>query len=414
MEAAALLRSYFDDEVASSELPPYFTLGALPPKVGTAAMDSSDQAVVTFDEVTGVGACRSGINVAGPDQRIVRREVGEIIYVPAHPTAAPDIQLRSRLALEQSIRLITGRRRFYTSLRSGPAMIPPRLVASGVRVVEDYRRLQTFANSVYAVPGMLFMADGRLSAQNFPGPQAIDLQARLLRARGVRLIALTKEGLLISVVRRLARSIRKRVGDRPFAFAITNEHLDQAYRNSGQSSAKAKTIIHGSSSSALGGVGAVRFGLSLIGDHLNIVEMSLYDFEAFGGLVRTGEALESYMARRLGIETGRRRSYMDVYSRHVLSLVQYADWERHIVPTLEEIVHSAYTDTEIGVYPRALADIHNHIKLRSDEPELESQRRRIINELARLGVPVEMIPIVPDGPHKTDPEEFDWTDPVNA
>jgi hypothetical protein len=294
-------------------------------------------------------------------------------------------------------------------------MIPPRLVAAGIRVVEDYQRLQTFANSVYAQPGMLFMADGRLSAQNYPGPQAIDLQARLLRARGVRLVALTKDGLLISVVRRLARAIRARVGDLPFAFAIKEDHLRLAYRGSGQSSAKAKTILHGSSSSALGGVGAVRFGLSLIGDHLNIVEMSLYDFYAFGGLVETGEPLEAYMARRLGTPIGRRKkNYPDVYSWDVLRLVRDIDFEVHILPTLEEIVHSAYTDTELGIYPRALADIHNHIKLRFDEPELESERRRIITELARMGVRIETIPIVPDGPHKTDPEEFDWINPINA
>src|SRR5919204_730515 len=101
MTAGALLSSYFTAEVDSRELPPYFTLGARRPQIGIAAMDSSDQAVVTFDEVTGVAACRSGVNVVGPDQEVTRREIGEIIYVAANPTAPPEIQLRAKLAQEQ-------------------------------------------------------------------------------------------------------------------------------------------------------------------------------------------------------------------------------------------------------------------------------------------------------------------------
>ena len=406
MFGAASLKSFFDDDVDPSELPPYFTLGAKAPAVATAAIDSSDQSVVTFDEVTGVAACRSGINLMGPDQEVTYRSIGEIILVASQPTAPTEQQLRAKLALEHALRLVTGRRPFYSSLRSPPPMIPPRLVAAGVRVVEDYRRLQTFANSIYAVPGMLFMADGRLNAQNFPGAAAVDLQARLLRARGVRYVALAKEGLLISTVRREAKAIRRRVGSAPFAFPVLERHLRLAYRAAGQSTAAPKTIRHGSSSSALGGVGAIRFALSSAGEHLTVVEMSLYDFVAFGGLVRTGERLESYVARRWG-----HRPETDglpvVYSWNLLPFVEAADWEQHIVPTLEEIVHSAYTDTEMGIYPRALADIHNHIKLRFDDPELEMRRREIIVELAREGVPVERIPIRPEGPHKLDPDEVD-------
>jgi hypothetical protein len=343
----------------------------------------------------------------GCDQEVVRRAIGEIIYVTAHPTAPTEPQLRAKLALEQSERLMTGRRPFFASLRSAPPMISPRLVAGGMRVVEDYHRLRVFTNSIYAVPGMLFMADGRLNAQNFPGPAAVDQLARLLRARGVRSIALAKSGLLISTVRREARAIRNRVGDRPFAFPITESHLRSAYRGSGQQSATPKTIRHGSSGSALGGVGAVRFALSLASDHLTIVEMSLYDFEAFAGLVRSGERLEAYLCRRNGFNLREQRSLPSIYSWDVLKLIETIDWETHIIPTLEEIVFAANTDTELGIYPRALADIHNRVKLRSDEPELEMKRRRIIVDLARAGVPVESIPIVPDGPHKTDPDEFD-------
>lgn len=400
MSTGLLLGSYFTADVRPTELPPYFTLAARQPNAGTAAMDSSDQSVLAFDEVTGVAACRSGINVVGPDQEVARREIGQIIYVTSHPTAPPEEQLRLKLAIEQSKRLMTSRRPFYASLRYRPPMISPRLVAAGMRVVEDFRKLQTFANSVYAVPGMLFLADGRLNAQNFPGARAVDEQARLLRARGIRYVALSKSGLLISAVARETRSIRKRVGRAPFAFPILPRHLDAAYRGSGQTSARPKTIRHGSSSMALGGVGAVRFGLSLAADHLSIVEMSLYDFTAFGGLVRSGERLENFYYRVSG-STGA------IYSGDLLPFVEERDWEEHIVPTLEEIVFSAYTDTELGIYPRALADIHNRIKLRADDPELEARRREVIVELVGMGVPLEDIHAMPEGPHKTDPDEYD-------
>jgi hypothetical protein len=383
---ATLLSNYFDDEVDPAQLPPYFTLGARQPVVGTAAMDSSDQSVVTFDEVTGVAAYRSGVNLVGPDQEVTWRSIGEILYVAAYPAAPTEPQLRAKLSLEQSLRLSTGRRPFYMSLRSGPPMIPPRLVAAGLRVVEDYRRLQAFANSVYAVPGMLFMADGRLNAQNFPGAAAVDLQARLLRARGVRYIALTKDGMLVSAARREARTIRARVGDAPFAFPILKRHLLRAYPGSEQSTAIPKTIRHGSSSAAFGGVGAIRFALSLIADHLTIVEMSLYDFGAYAGLVKTGERLENYLCRRKGIDLNGRRSYPAFYSWDILEFVDVADWDNYIVPTLEEVVFTAYTDTELGIYPRALSDIHNRIKLRFGDPELEMQRMQIIVELARAQV----------------------------
>ncbi len=184
-------------------------------------------------------------------------------------------------------------------------------------------------------------------------------------------------------------------------------HLRLAYRGSGQASATPKTIRHGSSSAALGGVGAIRFALSLSGHHLTIVELSLYDFEAFAGLVRTGERLESYLCRRKSIDPCGRSSFPAFYSWDLLSLVEAVDWERHIIPTLEEIVCAAYTETELGIYPRALADIHNRIKLRFDEPEIEQKRRQIIVDLAHAGVPVELVPIMPEGPHKTDPDEFD-------
>jgi hypothetical protein len=407
MSTAALLGSYFDRELDPSELPPYFTLGARRPKAGTVAMDSSDQSVVLFDQVTGVAACRSGLNLVGPDLEVTRRSVGSIIYVACNPTAPAEAQLRAKLSVEQPMRLSTGRRPFYSSLRSALPMIPPRLVAAGVRIVEDHRRLQGLANSVYAQPGLVLMADGRLNAQNFPGPAAVDALARLLRARGIRYVALAKDGLLVSAVRREARAVRSRVGSAPFAFPVLKRHLLLAYRGSGQSSASAKTMRHGSSSSAFGGVGAFRFALSLSGDHLCIVEMSVYNFRAFASLVPTGERLESFVCRQRGAGLSGRKHYPAVYSWDLFEFATEADFGRHVVPTLEEIVYTAYSDTELGIYPRALADIHNHIKLRFDDPELEQQRRRIVTDLARAGVPPELVPITPEGPHKTDPEEHD-------
>jgi hypothetical protein len=399
VSATALLSSFFTAQVDEADLPPYFTLGARAPRVGTAAMDSSDQSVLLLDEVTGVAACRSGLNVVGSDQVITRRSIGEIRYVTAVPTSPPEQALRAKLSLDQSLRLATGRRPYYSNLRNAPSMTPPRSIAAKVRVVEDFRELQVFANSLYAVPGMLMLADGRLNAQDFPGAPAIDLQARLLRARGIRYVGLAKTGLLAASVRREAVAIRRRVGNRPFAFGILERHLVQAYRESGQSTAAPKTIRHGSTTTALGGVGAFRFAVSLMGYELMIVEMSLYDFQAFGGLVRTGERLENLVHREIRDEGA-------VYSWDLLPLVTVSDWECHILPTLEEIVYSAYTDTELGLYPRALADIHNRIKLRYDEPELEWRRRGILVDLARQGIPLETIPIAPGGPHKTDPDEF--------
>jgi hypothetical protein len=411
MIAAALLSSYFTYDPDPATLPPYWRLGARPSPVGTAALDSSDQSVLTLNEVTGVAACRSGINLVGPDQEVQWRSLGRMIVVAANPTAPAEERLRAKLAIEQGMRLDTGRRPYSNSLRVDPPMLSPRLVAAGVRVVEDHRQLQTFANSVYAVPGMLFTADGRLNAQNFPGAAAVDLQARLLRARGIRYVSLTKSGLLVSVVQQEARAIRRRVGDGPFAFPILQRHLVQAYRASGQISATPKTLRHGSSSSALGGVGAIRFGLSLAGDHLAIVEFSLYDFEAFSGLVATGERLESYVGRQTGRATKAGDGFLPIYSWDILPFVTLRDWEECIIPTLEEIVYTAYTDTELGIYPRALADIHNHIKLQFNDPNLEMLRRQLIADLARAGVPVEKIVIEPQGPHKLDPDEFDALTP---
>lgn len=75
--------------------------GAKPSAVGTAALDSSDQSVLLFDEVTGVAACRSGINLVGPDQEVTKRFIGNIKYVVANPCASIEQRLRAKLALDQ-------------------------------------------------------------------------------------------------------------------------------------------------------------------------------------------------------------------------------------------------------------------------------------------------------------------------
>src|SRR5262249_48768375 len=155
---------------------------------------------------------------------------------------------------------------------------------------------------------------GRLNAQNFPGAGAVDALARLLRARGVRYVSLAKDGLLVSAVRREARAIRGLVGNAPFAFPILKRHLVLAYRASGPNRAAAKTLRHGSSSSAFGGVGAFRFALSLSDNHLCIVELSLYNFRAFASMIPTGERLESYLCRLKGTGLNGRNHYPAVYS----------------------------------------------------------------------------------------------------
>jgi hypothetical protein len=80
------------------------------------------------------------------------------------------------------------------------------------------------------------------------------------------------------------------------------------------------------------------------------------------------------------------------------------DFEKLILSTLEEIVFAAYTDTEIGLYPRALANVHNRVKLR--RADVESTRRRIIVELGWQGVSPDMIPETVEDPHKWDPEIY--------
>src|SRR5262249_26043854 len=204
--SAALLATYFSGETDPHALPPYITLGAKGLEQSAIALDSSDQSILNFDSVTGVAAYRSGLVQVSPNNEVVRRSIGEIRTVVAYPKAPAEPRLRLKLAREQLQRLRTGHRPFYSSLKSPPALIPPRLIAAGERVVEDYQSIRLFLNSVYVSETGLFLLDGRLNAQAFPGPQAIDLLFRLMTMRGIRGIGMAKAGLLIDTVRPLANA----------------------------------------------------------------------------------------------------------------------------------------------------------------------------------------------------------------
>jgi hypothetical protein len=255
--SAALLATYFTDDADSNSLPPYISLGAKPLERSAVALDSSDQSVLTFDSITGVAAYRSGLVQVSPDNVVVRRAIGEVRTVVVHPTAPDEPRLRLKLAREQLQRLRTGYRPYYSSLKNPPALISPRLVAAGEQVIEDYRTVHLFLNSVYTPETGLFMLDGRLNAQTFPGPQATDQLFRLMTMRGVRGVGMAKSGLLLDVVRPFVKAIRRQVEWRPFCFPILKEHLLEAYRGQ-QVTSSPKTLRHGSSSQALGGVGGVR------------------------------------------------------------------------------------------------------------------------------------------------------------
>jgi hypothetical protein len=146
----------------------------------------------------------------------------------------------------------------------------------------------------------------------------------------------------------------------------------------------------------VGGVGAVRFALSLSSDELCLVEFNLYDLEHFRPLVASGYSLEQWAHQTFGMEK------QVIYSWDLFPFVTERDWEQLFIPTLREVVYAAYTDTEIGMYPRALANVHNRVKLRL--ADLEATRRHVVVELGWYGVPPEMIPVAAEDPHKWDPD----------
>jgi len=397
----ALVANYFNSELDLSKIP-YFTLGAKPLEVGAVGLDSSDQDVLCFDSVSGIVAYRNGIVVVDGQNEVTHYSISEIHVLSVLPTLPTESGLRLKLATDQIRRLKTGYRPNYSSLEKPWPLMRPRLVGAAEREIEDYGNIDLFLCSVHARPGLLFMKDGRLDAQAFPGARAYDQLYRLMAARFVRGIGIAKSAKVLEVVRPYARAIRQQVGDCPFAFPILREHLEIAYPGPRSRPGLRKTLRHGSSGQALGGVGVVRFALSISGEELCLVEFNLYDLEYFRPLIVSGYTLEQWAQEIFGPE---KRA---IHSWDILGFVTERDWEQLFVPTLEEIVYAAYTDTEIGLYPRALANVHNRVKLH--QADLEATRRRLIVELGWQGISPDMIPITLEDPHKTDPEivNLEW------
>lgn len=397
----ALVADYFNNESDPPKIQ-HLILGAKPLEIGAVGLDSSDQDVLCFDSVSGVVAYRNGLVLVDNHNEVTHYSISEIHVISVLPTLPIESGLRLKLAIDQVRRLKTGYRPSYSSLEKPWPLMRPRLVGAAEREIEDYGNTRLFLNSVYARPGLLFMKDGRLNAQSFPGPRAYDLLYRCMAARFVRGVGIAKSGKVLEVVRPYARAIRKEVGDQPFAFPILEEHLETAYTGPRSRPGLRKTLRHGSSSQAVGGVGAVRFALSILGNELCLVEFNLYDLEHFRPLVISGRSLEQWAHETFEPEK------KAIYSWDVLRFVTERDWEQLFVPTLEEIVYAAYTDTEIGLYPRALANVHNRVKLR--QADVESTRRQLIVELGWQGVSPDMIPVTVEDPHKTDPEivNLEW------
>ncbi len=385
--------AYFNQTVTVTDLN-YFTLGARPLTAGSAGLDSSDQNVLVFDTVSGITAYRSGLVLTNAANEITHQAIDDINLAVSLPTVQGEAGLRLKLAPEQLYRLRTGYRPYFATLHKPAALITPRLAAAIAREVSDYRLTQVFLNSVYNRPGLIFMRDGRLNAHKFPGPPAYDRLYRLAAARGVRVVGLAKTAHLLEILRPYARAVRRQVGDRPFAIPIVREQL--ALAHPGSDSAFLKTLRHGASNQAYGGAGAVRFALSISGDELGLVEFNLYDLNRFRPLVHSGQSLAAWAEQSFG------RSKRTVFSWDILRFVTARDWTELFIPTLESLVYTAYAGDELGLYPRALGEAHNRVKLRWRD--LEEIRRFLIAEFSRQGLTPEQIPIQPDDPHKTDPE----------
>ncbi|MCL4299158.1 MAG: hypothetical protein KJ077_25705 [Anaerolineae bacterium] len=391
---APLIAGYFNHKPDLSKIQ-YFTLGASPLIVGTVGLDSSDQDVLCFDTLSGIVAYRNGLVVVDENNEVAQHSISEIRVVSVLPALPVESGLRLKLATEQIRRLKTGYRPHYSSLEKPLPLMRPRLVGAIEREIGDYYDTHLFLNSLYARPGLLFMLDGRLKAQFYPGPRAYDQLYRLMAARLIRGVGIAKSARVLEIIRPYARAIRAQVGYRPFAILLQRDHLERAHPGS-HSDQTFRMLRHGSSSKAYGGVGAVRFALSISGNELCLVEFNLYDLEYFKPLIVSGRSLEQWAQEIFGPRK------KQIYSWDISRFICDRDWEQLFLPTLQEIVYAAYTDTELGLYPRALANVHNRVKLRW--ADLEATRRQLIVELGWCGVTPEMIPVTVDDPHKTDPE----------
>jgi hypothetical protein len=206
-----LVAEYFNNEPNLSKIQ-YFTLGAKSLEAGTVGLDSSDQDVLCFDSVSGVVAYRNGLVLVDDHNEVTHCSISEIHVISVLPTLPIDSGLRLKLAIDQMRRLRTGYRPIYSPLEKTWPLMRPRLVGAAEREIEDYGNTRLFLNSVYARPGLLFMKDGRLDAQSFPGARAYDQLYRLIAARLVRGIGIAKSAKVLDVVRPYVRAIRKQVG----------------------------------------------------------------------------------------------------------------------------------------------------------------------------------------------------------
>ncbi|RME60852.1 hypothetical protein D6779_01340, partial [Candidatus Parcubacteria bacterium] len=356
---ASLLASYFRPAPAHFEVP-YFILGSRRPQGYVAGTDSSHQDVLIFDEVSGVTAYRAGWVVTDPANRVVYKVRSEISLSYVMPTLRFPSELPYRIELARALyrRMRVARRTTYAHRYVKPVLVHPRQIAAQESEIADYQATRQFLNSIYALPGTLFLRDGRLFAENYPGPSAVDSLYRLMVARGVRAVGVVKSGKLVEVLRPYARALRARQGSAPFAFAVSREHLLQAYGGGGSNPPAALTLRHGASGNACGGVGALRFAFCPAMDVLFVLEFNLYDLRQLRPLVSSGMSLQAWWRNRNKGETS------PVFSWDIFPLVEPQDWHDLFLPVLENLVYCGQTETELGLYPRALAEAHNYVKLR--------------------------------------------------
>ncbi len=387
------IAQYFNQPVDLSRIR-YFTLGARPTPAGAIGLDSSDQALLSFDTVSGLTVYRSALVWTDAENRVSQVAVDELRLAVSLPALAGEAGLRLKLSQEQLRRFRTGIRVHFSSLQKPASLMQPRLTAAVEREVTDYQFTLDTLNSLHNPPGLLFMRDGRLNAQKYPGPAAYDRLYRLMTARRVRAVGLAKTARLLEVIRPYARAIRGQVGDQPFAIPLGRAHLQQAHGD--RASAFMKTLRHGASRQAYGGVGAVRFALSLAADRLHLVEFNLYDLAAFRPLVNSGQSLVDWARQTFGSRKAA------VYSWDILPFVTDEDWQQLFIPTLEQLVFCASADNQPGHYPRALAEAHNRVKIK--QAEVEPLRREILAALSRYQQVPETIPVQPEDPHQFDAE----------
>ena len=381
---------YFTQKNVTADMP-YFVLGARPCNAGSAGLDSSDQLVLSFDEVSGIGAYRSAIMLADANNNLTHTAVQPTRLVFSFPSLDSDGGQRLASTLAQIQYLDSD---CINPLPAQYAYVPPRLTTSIMRELADYQLTRSFLNSIYCRPGLIFLRDGRLNAQRLPGAAAYDSIYRLAVTRGVHTVGIAKTSRLLSEIRPLVRQIRAEVGTHPFAIPISGAYLRRQVQRSGKGFLS--SLTHGKGANALGGAGGIRFVLSLSSNNVLLVEFNLYELAAFRDLVLSGKTLEEWGRQW----TKNRRG--QIYSWDILPFVQYQDFDELFLPVLEMLVFSSYANDNIGIYPFVLSEAHNRVKLRW--AELEPLRNNLLSEFRRhTDIPVDFTGI-PEDPHKFDPE----------